>query len=1000
MRFISTRIGSIAGALALLIQGLAMVPTQAASSGTMAWTKTDLTLSAYDGTVADVQMEFTYSGDIKNPNVKIVGGLAGSVSVDMTRLVPTSPGRALASIHVEMPTAPQSDYNANLQWTVDGKPQQQPLHLTVTPKTIDPNVIPEDIGFPSASRIGVSNGGTPTIVDQMVVYILPDDPAPAQTIKAIAASVSGQVVGAIAEMRRYKVRVPGATPSTIESLMDRAETLPGVESATLDVLGRTSAYTNDKVWQPSPSANADQNWNLQQIDAPAAWDLSTGKGVDVAVIDSGIDGGHADLAGNLKTNVTTTNSTIEHGTHTSGTACAQGDNGIGVVGVAWQCNLSMYGVYTNDKGAINTDDMWRRIETINDLPPADEAASSGPKAPRVVNVSLELSTPFDCTSPDLQKKHKSDMKALQVSRAKMSGLLSKRPDIMWVLAAGNNDMDSSCSAFGDLGNKDYLPNVVTVGASDRNGNTSTYSVRGGGVTLAAPGGEGNKAGTAVYSTYPQFCITAFGGQCVPVAYGYMAGTSMAAPHVTGTAALAFSANPKLGPADIKKCLIDGAAAGGKRITGQSYSIINAGKTVDCALGKATSTNAVRSITTNGSSAYALRADGKYWAWGENTSGQLGTGTSAAMNSQPAPVPNLTDVKSLVTGRATIFAVMKNGSVLAWGDNSHGLLGNNSTTNANTPQPVPGLTNVRSIVVNESDDPSMGFGDSPGLPGNTVFAVKNDGTVWAWGDNPSGVLGNGTTTQSVVPVQVLGLSGVATVASEGGTAWALKSDGSVESWGDNADGQLGIGAAGSAPSLTPQPVEISDVTSIQAGYHALVALKNDGTVWAWGIAGNGLVHGTTNQPAPQQKASLSSITKISVQRFTGVAIKNDGTAWGWGSNANGEAGIGLAGTYVGGTWANNNISTPLQMPNLSNVTDIQVGMALTADGTAWWWSQGGSGPGGYPHPESPVQVLSGAAEIRRVLSTRWALKSDGTLWGWGNAYNLFGGGGYLPRQIIG
>lgn len=559
-----------------------MASADAADKASIAWVETQIELSAYEGTAVEAQMAFTYSGNIENPSLKVVGASADLFSVDMTRIQATSPGHGTATLHVEMPSEVVTDLKANLQWTVDGRPQPQPVHLTVTPKTVDPDIIPEDYGFPSASRIGVSSGGTPIVIDQLVVYVLPNDPAPDETIQEVAASVSGQVVSSVPDMRRYQIRVPGSSSATIDALTDQVEAHPGIESATLDLLGQSSYYTDDAVWQPSQSANADQNWNLQQIHAPAAWDLSTGDGVDVAVIDSGIDSGHPDLIGNLKRNTTTGNGTIDHGTHTAGTVCAQGNNGHDAVGVAFECDLSMYGVYTNDDGEMSMTDLWRRIGTILSLPPADGTGSGGSRAPRVVNLSIVLEVGYDCTSPDLRRKYKNDIKAIETNRAKMADLLKKRSDIMWVFSAGNLGQDSSCSAFGDLGNTEWLPNVISVGASDRNGNSAGYSVRGGGVTVAAPGGISRTPGQGVYSTIPQFCIS-FGDRCAPVAYGYMSGTSMAAPHVTGTAALAFSADPTLNPTEVKRCLVDGANAGGKRIGGQSYSIINARNTVRCAL---------------------------------------------------------------------------------------------------------------------------------------------------------------------------------------------------------------------------------------------------------------------------------------------------------------------------------------------------------------------------------------------------------------------------------
>jgi Regulator of chromosome condensation (RCC1) repeat/Carboxypeptidase regulatory-like domain len=131
---------------------------------------------------------------------------------------------------------------------------------------------------------------------------------------------------------------------------------------------------------------------------------------------------------------------------------------------------------------------------------------------------------------------------------------------------------------------------------------------------------------------------------------------------------------------------------------------------------------------------------------------------------------------------------------------------------------------------------------------TVF-LKGDGTVWAWGSNSNGQLGNGTTTDSSTPVQVSGLSGVTAVAAGSAHAIALKGDGTVWAWGSNSNGQLGNGTT--TDSSTPVQVSgLSGVTAVAAGSAYTIALKGDGTVWAWGSNSNGqLGNGTTDSLSP-------------------------------------------------------------------------------------------------------------------------------------------------------
>jgi alpha-tubulin suppressor-like RCC1 family protein len=158
-----------------------------------------------------------------------------------------------------------------------------------------------------------------------------------------------------------------------------------------------------------------------------------------------------------------------------------------------------------------------------------------------------------------------------------------------------------------------------------------------------------------------------------------------------------------------------------------------------------------------------------------------------------------------------------------------------------PGPVSGLSNVIAIAAGDT---------------HTV-ALKSDGTVWTWGDNSFGQLGDGTTTLRTTPVQVSGLGNVLAIAAGVWHTVALKSDGSVWVWGDNNSGQLGNGTADTSPHPTPnQASGLSSIIAIEAGEHHVVALKSDGTVWTWGNNGLGqLGDGTTTNryhPSPGEQ----------------------------------------------------------------------------------------------------------------------------------------------------
>jgi alpha-tubulin suppressor-like RCC1 family protein len=148
-------------------------------------------------------------------------------------------------------------------------------------------------------------------------------------------------------------------------------------------------------------------------------------------------------------------------------------------------------------------------------------------------------------------------------------------------------------------------------------------------------------------------------------------------------------------------------------------------------------------------------------------------------------------------------------------NNLGELGIGSNTDSNVPVPVPGLNHM--VAVSASDEVSL--------------ALKSDGTVWAWGSNDAGELGNGTNTGSYVPVQVLGLSNVAAISSfgvEDGHSLALKTDGTVWAWGYNANGQLGNGTTTNCnlPILVPGVQGVSAVAA--GGMHSFVMAEGGHT----------------------------------------------------------------------------------------------------------------------------------------------------------------------------
>jgi alpha-tubulin suppressor-like RCC1 family protein len=298
---------------------------------------------------------------------------------------------------------------------------------------------------------------------------------------------------------------------------------------------------------------------------------------------------------------------------------------------------------------------------------------------------------------------------------------------------------------------------------------------------------------------------------------------------------------------------------------------------------------------------ALKIDGTgettVWVWGRNDFGQLGVGTTTTRRNAPVQVGGLSGVQDIAAGHSHSLALKSNGTVWAWGKNEYRQLGDGTTTDRSAPVQVGGLSDVKAI--------SSG--------GQHGLALKNDDTLWAWGKNQFGELGDGTTTNRSTPVQVL--SEVKAVAGGQLYTLALKKDGTVLAWGRNNFGQLGTGTT--TDSNTPVQV-LSDVKAIGTGYAHSLALKNDGTLWAWGKNEFGeLGDGTTTQRnTPVQVRGFSDEQAIIDGGYRhSLALKSDGTVWAWGRNKFGQ--LGAAGTIT-------QRNAPVQVRGISGVQDVDAG----------------------------------------------------------------------------
>ena len=266
-----------------------------------------------------------------------------------------------------------------------------------------------------------------------------------------------------------------------------------------------------------------------------------------------------------------------------------------------------------------------------------------------------------------------------------------------------------------------------------------------------------------------------------------------------------------------------------------------------------------------------------------------------------------------------------------------------------------------------------------------LAVRTDGTLWAWGSNAYGQLGDGTGESRDYPAQVEGLEHVAAVAAGSRSSFALLEDGTLWAWGDNSRGQLGDGTT----TRRDTPVQIlEDVAAVSAGSDHTLALKSDGTLWAWGDNSFGQLGDgtTTRRTAPVQ--ILSGVTAISAGAVHSAAVKSDGTLWLWGE----KSAIGASGSSGSvDDWFDqiNHPEQPTPIQKASGVAAVSAGgfhvAYLTTSGSLYTLGEnvyGELGDGTQTDRKTGVRVMDGVAEVSAGTHYTLARKEDGTLWSWG------------------
>jgi len=310
------------------------------------------------------------------------------------------------------------------------------------------------------------------------------------------------------------------------------------------------------------------------------------------------------------------------------------------------------------------------------------------------------------------------------------------------------------------------------------------------------------------------------------------------------------------------------------------------------------------VTAGGNHTAAIQNDGSLWTWGLNSTGQLGLGTIKSVSS-PAQVGTLSNWSKVSAKGNFTLAIKTDNTLWAWGMGTNGQLG---VGNASLSSPV------------QLGSPGAWANISAGT--NHSAGIASTGALWVWGLNTTGELGLGNITSYSSPQQVGSNTNWTSVATGSNFTCGISgTPGSLWAWGDNSFGQAGQNSI--TPSKISSPVQIGSGTTwyqVACGTSHVVAIKVDGSLWAWGNNAGGQLgqNDTASRSSPVQIGALSNWIKVYAGSAQSMAIKADGTVWAWGANAGGILGLGDI----------NGRSSPTQVGSLTNWVEVGAGSNFT------------------------------------------------------------------------
>ena len=379
----------------------------------------------------------------------------------------------------------------------------------------------------------------------------------------------------------------------------------------------------------------------------------------------------------------------------------------------------------------------------------------------------------------------------------------------------------------------------------------------------------------------------------------------------------------------------------------------------------------------GSSVYALMEDGSLYAWGNNEYGQLGVGQSDGTISTPKQVIGINgNIKKLITG-SSVYVLMEDDSLYAWGYNYSGELGVGDEVNRNIPTKVNLPSKIKELIIDSS----------------SAYAILEDGSLYTWGKNENGKLGVGDKVNINTPTKVNLPSKIKELIIDSSSAYAILEDGSLYACGDNSDGQLGVGDEinRNTPTKVNLPGKVKELIEYNRSIYTIL---EDGSLYVWGSNGRGElgVGDEVNRNIPTKVNLSGTIKELIMDSSSTYAILEDGSLDAWGYNGRGELGVGSDEFYI---YTPTKVNLPGTIKELIN--NYGFIYTILEDGSLYAWGSNYKGKLGVGNNEEnitiPTLITGITGTIKKVISEShsndiYFLTEDGLLYGTGLNYSNY------------